>query len=82
MKTQRLNVIQVGLFFIGATVFGVIAGLIENPILTAPDYQQKIVTDPSTITTGVFLISLMAICYAGVGMGLYPQLRESSQGEI
>jgi hypothetical protein len=82
MKTQGLNVILIGIFFIGATVIGVSAGLIENPILTAPDYLLRIAADPSTITTGASLIFLMAICCAGVGMGLYPHFSASSQGEI
>jgi hypothetical protein len=52
--------------------------LIENSILTSPDYLQRISADPSKITTGAFLIFLMAICCAGVGMALYPLMKKYS----
>ncbi len=78
MKSERLNTTLVGIALIMATVFGVMAAVVENPILSTTDYLIKISTNPSAIIIGAFLTTLMAICCAGVGMALYPLMKKYS----
>ena len=80
MDTTRMNAGIVGVLFILATVAGTIAASIGNPILDAPDYLTKISANEGTIIIGTFLVFLMAISCAGIGLGLYPIMRKYSVG--
>jgi hypothetical protein len=80
MNTNRMNAVIVGVLFIIATVAGTIAASIGNPILDAPDYLSKISANEGTIIIGAFLVFLMAISCAGIGLGLYPIMRKYSVG--
>ena len=75
-----MNAGIVGVLFIIATVAGTIAASIGNPILDAPDYLTKISANEGTIIIGTFLVFLMAISCAGIGLGLYPIMRKYSVG--
>ena len=68
MNTNRMNAILVGVLFIIATVAGTIAASIGNPIVDAPDYLTKISANENTIITDAFLVFLMAISCAGIGL--------------
>ena len=76
MNAYRLNTIIVGVAFIVATGAGIAAAAIGSPILGAPDYLSQIAANEDTILTGAFLIYLMSIACAVVGLGLYPILRK------
>lgn len=76
----RMNAAIVGVLFIIATVSGTIAAAICNPILDAPDYLIQTSANEGTIIIGAFLIFIMAISCAGIGLGLYPILRIFSIG--
>jgi hypothetical protein len=78
--TYRINAVIVGVLFIIATVAGTIAASIGNPIVDAPDYLTKISANENTIITDAFLVFLMAISCAGIGLGLYPIMRKYSVG--
>ena len=80
MDTTRMNAGIVGVLFILATVAGTIAASIGNPILDAPDYLTKIAANEGIIIIGTFLVFLMAISCAGIGLGLYPIMRKYSVG--
>ena len=80
MDTNRMNAAIVGVLFITATVAGTIAATIGSPILDAPDYLTEISANEGTIIIGAFLIFLMAISCAGIGLGLYPIMRKYSVG--
>lgn len=80
MNTYRLNTIIVGVAFIVATGAGIAAAVISNPILETPDYLNQIAAHESTVLSGAFLIYLMSIACAVVGLGLYPILRKYSIG--
>ena len=80
MDTTRMNAGIVGVLFIIATVAGTIAASIGNPILDAPDYLTKISANEGTIIIETFLVFLMAISCAGIGLGLYPIMRKYSVG--
>jgi hypothetical protein len=68
----------VGVLFIIATVSGIIAASIGNPILDSPDYLAKISANEGTIIIRTFLVFVIAISCAGIGVGLYPILRNFS----
>jgi hypothetical protein len=70
----------VGVLFIIATVAGVIAAAIGSPIVEAPDYLIQMSAHEDTIIIETFLIFLMAVSCAGVGLGLYPIMRKYSVG--
>lgn len=68
-----------GLFIIGTTT-GVIAAVLSSPILDAPDYLSRAIANEGAVLSGAFLIFLMALACAGIGLGLYPILRRYSLG--
>ncbi len=80
MTTHRMNATIVGVLFIIATVSGIIAASIGNPILDAPDYLTQIAAHEGTIIVETFLVFLMAISCAGIGLGLYPVMKQFSAG--
>jgi hypothetical protein len=80
MNTHRKTAIIVGVLFITATVSGTVAATISNPILDAPDYLTQIAVNEGTIIIRTFLAFPMAICCAGIGLGLYPVMKEFSVG--
>lgn len=78
--TNRINAVIVGVLFIIGTVSGTIAASIGKPITDAPDYLTKISANEGTIIMAAFLVFLMAIACAGIGLGLYPIMRKYSAG--
>lgn len=78
--TGRINAAIVGVLFIIGTTTGIIAAMLCIPILDAPDYLSTIAANEGTMLGGAFLTFLMAIACAGVGLGLYPILRQYSIG--
>jgi hypothetical protein len=79
-KESRTNAAIVGVLFIIGTATGIIAAILSSPILDAPDYLSKIVANEGTLLSAAFLIFLMAIACAGIGLGLYPIMRKYSIG--
>jgi len=80
VRTTRRNAAIVGVLFIIATAAGIIAAAISSPILEATDYLQQIAAHEGTVLIGAFLVFLMSVACAGVGLGLYPILRKYSIG--
>lgn len=78
--TNRMNAAIVGVLFIIGTVTGTIAAIIGNPILDAPDYLTKISANESQIIIQTFLVFLMGVACAGIGLALYPIMKKYSTG--
>ncbi len=78
--TGRTNTAIVGILFIIGSVTGIIAALLNSPILDAPDYLSGIAASEGAILSSAFFIFLMAIACAGIGLTLYPILRQYSHG--
>jgi hypothetical protein len=78
--TNRMNAVIVGVLFIIGTVTGVIAAIIGNPILDAPDYLTNISANESQIIFVAFLVFLMGVACAGIGLALYPIMKKYSTG--
>lgn len=80
MNSNRMNAAIVGVLFIIGTVTGAIAAIIGNPILDAPDYLTSISANESQIIIGTFLVFLMGVACAGIGLALYPIMEKYSTG--
>jgi len=80
MNTMRKNATVTGVLFILATLMGVIAASIFNPMLNSADFLASINDHRGQAIMGSLLIFGMAMCCAGVGISLYPVLRRFSEG--
>jgi hypothetical protein len=80
MYSTRKNSIIIGILFILATLLGVIAAAIFNPILNSPDYLASFYEYQTQAIIGTLLYFAMAMCCAGVGLSLYPVLQKYSMG--
>ena len=79
MNSMRKNATLTGVLFILATLFGVIAAAIYNPILSSADYLTSFHDHRAKAIMGSLLFFCMAMCCAGVGVSLYPVLRRFSE---
>ena len=75
-----MNAVIVGVLFIIGTVTGTIAAIIGKPILDAPDYLTNISANESQIIIVTFLVFLMGVACAGIGLALYPIMKKYSTG--
>lgn len=80
MNTSRTTAAIVGVLFIIGTVSGTVAAIIGNPILDAPDYLTRISANEGQIIIGALLVFIMGVACAGIGLALYPILRQFSAG--
>ena len=80
MNSNRMYAVIVGGLFIIGTVTGTIAAIISKPILDAPDYLIKISAQESQIIIGAFLVFLMGVACAGIGLALYPLMKKYNTG--
>jgi hypothetical protein len=80
MNSNRMNAVIVGVLFIIGTVTGTVAAIISKPILDAPDYLTSISANESQILIGAFLLFLMGVACAGIGLALYPIMKIYSTG--
>ena len=78
--TDRKTAAIIGVLFIIGTVTGTIAAIIGKPILDAPDYLTNISANESQIVIVTFLVFLMGVACAGIGMALYPIMKKYSTG--
>ena len=78
--TNRMNAVIVGVLFIIGTVTGVIAAIIGKPFLDAPDYLTSLSANESQIVLVTFLLFLMGVACAGIGLALYPIMKKYSTG--
>ena len=80
MNSNRMYAVIVGGLFIIGTVTGTIAAIIGKPILDAPDYLTNISANESQIIITTFLVFLMGVACAGIGLALYPLMKKYSTG--
>jgi hypothetical protein len=65
----------VGIFFIVATLAGVVAGLLQSPVLDADDLLTEVATENSMFVAGVLLEMVMGIAVVGIIVSIVPILR-------
>ncbi len=78
--TSRTNAVVVGVLFVIGTTTGIIAAMLGIPILDAPDYLTNISANESQIVIWTFLVFLMGVACAGIGLALYPIMKKYSAG--
>ena len=78
--TNRANASIVGVLFIIGTVSGTIAAIIGKPILDAPDYLTKISAYEGQVLIAALLAFIMGVACAGIGLALYPIMKQYSAG--
>jgi len=78
--TNRKTATIVGVLFIIGTVSGVLAASLGAPILNAPDYLIKISLNEGQIILVTLLQFIMGVVCAGIGLALYPILKNYSEG--
>jgi hypothetical protein len=80
MNSKRTNAVLVGVLFLIGTVTGAIAAIIGKPSLDAPNYLTVLSAHEGQIFTVAFLDFLMGVACAGIGMALFPILKQYSLG--
>ncbi len=76
MNTSRKTAIMVGVFYIAATAAGLIGlGVFMEPTLNAPDYLVSVSANESQVVIGALFELIMAVAVAGIGIAVYPVLR-------
>jgi hypothetical protein len=80
MNARRIAIL-VGVFYltvnIGAGPLGI---ALTEPVLGAPDYLVQISANEIKMLLGALLVLVMAVADAGIGMAVYPVLKERSEG--
>jgi hypothetical protein len=78
--TDKKTAAVVGGLFIIGTVTGTLAAIMSKPTLDAPDYLIKISANESQTIIATFLVFLMGVACAGIGLALYPIMKKYSTG--
>ena len=78
--TDKKTAAVVGWLFIIGTVTGTLAAIMSKPTLDAPDYLIKISANESQTIIATFLVFLMGVACAGIGLALYPIMKKYSTG--
>ena len=79
MNTYRKNAVTAGILLITATALGILVQALTSPLFAAGDVLAGIAAAPQAMTTAVFLYFLMALSCAGIGLSLYPILRQYNE---
>ncbi len=79
MNTNRKTARTAGVLFIIAIVSGILGVALTQPILDAPNHLMKISANQNLMITGTFFLFIMAAACAGIGISLYPVLKEYDQ---
>jgi len=76
MDTSRKIAIIVGVFYIVATVAGMLSLSFSEPALNAPDYLVNVSASENQVLIGALFELIMAVSVAGIGITVYPVLRK------
>jgi len=78
--TNRKTAAVVGVLFIIGTVSGVLMLPLLGNTLNAPDYLTKISANQNQMLIAALLQFIMGVACAGIGLALYPILKEYNEG--
>ena len=77
MNTNRKTARIVGALFLASNVFFILgAFLFVEPILGAPDYLSLVSANRTRVVVGVLLELLNGVAYVGIGVLMFPILRQ------
>jgi hypothetical protein len=77
--SDRTTARLVGVLFIIASAGGVLAGVVQLPIIDADDYLTRIASEQTRLATGLVLELIMGIAVVALVAVLHPILRRHSQ---
>lgn len=80
MNPNRKTATLVGVLLILGTAAGILLGALLIPILQDPDYLTKISANQNMVAAAMILQFTMAFACAGVGISLYPILKNHHEG--
>ena len=78
MNSNRKTAIVVGVFYIAATVAGILSELFL-PNLDTPDYLNNLSANENQVIIGVLLVFTMAVLIAGIAILMYPILKKQNE---
>lgn len=70
---------MVGIFFIVATVAGVLGLVVLDPILNAPDDLVNVASHETRLIVGALFALIMAIACAGIPIAAYPVIKKHNE---
>ena len=79
MNTHRKTAIMVGVFYIAATVAGMLSLPFTEPTLNAPDYLINVSANQNQVLIGALFVLVMAVAVAGIAITVYPVLRKHNE---
>ncbi len=80
MSTNKKTARITGVLFIIAIVAGMLGVAFTQPVLDAPDHLAKISGNENRVITGALFLFIMAAACAGIGISLYPVLKNYNEG--
>lgn len=78
-RTDKVNAIITGCFFIAATVFAIIGLKLYDPILASNDYLQQGAAYSSQVVLGAVFEMILVVAACGTAIMLYPYLKTYNQ---
>jgi hypothetical protein len=80
MNTSRTTAKLVGILFLTAMVGSLVGGVVfVEPFLTAPDYLTAVSENETQVIIGVFLELINGIAVLGIGVLMFPILRQHDE---
>ncbi len=76
---DRTTARLVGVLFIVGTAAGILAGVVQQPLLDADGYLVEVASNEGRMATGVLLELVMGLAIMGIVIALYPVLRRYSE---
>jgi hypothetical protein len=80
MHPDRRAALTTGALLVIASIAGLLAGVVENPVLTGTGYLAKIAENAGRVSAGGLLELIEAGTSVGIAIALYPVLRKRSEG--
>lgn len=79
MKPYRKNAIMVGIFFIMATVAGILGLVALGPVLTTPFDLTSVSAYETQLKMGALFALIMALACAAIPIAAYPVLKKHNE---
>lgn len=79
MNSNRMTAVIVGVLYITGTVAGVLSVVITTPLLSDPDYLNKIAANENQFVIGALFVLLMGFALAMVPAMMFPIFRKYNE---
>ena len=79
MNTSRKSAILVGVFYIAATVAGILSLVFTEPVLNSPDYLVNVSANTTQVTIGVLLLLIDSAAVVGIAVMMFPILKKHNE---